>query len=356
MKRLLISVVAVCAMFTLARANPAGAAGPPVVHTFHVALSSYGGSGATGTVDIHPVGTGQSQIDLEARGLAPRTQYTVFYDPGDDCIDAHHTLGVFITDTRGGGSLHAKVLGRITTIGAVAVRLGTLNDGKLVACASIGTPDVDPTVVATSPVDGAVNVPRGTLVTAKFSEAMDPPSLDYTTFFLKADDLVIPAAVEYNAVTWTATLTPTNPLTANKLYTAFVTTGATDNTGEGLEVDYVWHFMTGTNMLARISASASDAVVGVANGVSLKGNPLRSGPATIQFGLARADRVHIRIYDMAGRLVCALVNAPYTAGMHEVVWDRLDASGRVVPRGVYFARVSYEAQRFVATDRMVIVQ
>jgi len=94
----------------------------------------------------------------------------------------------------------------------------------------------------------------------------------------------------------------------------------------------------------------------VPNRVSLTSNPLRSGSATIRFGLASADVVEIKVYDVGGRLVRSLVNRRFEPGENEVTWDRLDSSGKLVSRGLYFTQVSYGSQGFVATKKLTIVQ
>jgi hypothetical protein len=94
----------------------------------------------------------------------------------------------------------------------------------------------------------------------------------------------------------------------------------------------------------------------VPNRVSLASNPLRSGSATTRFGLAKADRVEIKVYDVGGRVVRSLVNRSFEPGEYEVGWDRLDSSGRSVSRGVYFVQVSYGRQGFVATKKLTIIE
>jgi ice-binding like protein len=95
---------------------------------------------------------------------------------------------------------------------------------------------------------------------------------------------------------------------------------------------------------------------GVPNRVSLARNPLRSESATIRFGLAKADRVGIKVYDVSGRMVRDLLDRHFEPGEHEVMWDRLDSSGRSVSRGLYFTQVSYGSQGFVATKKLMIIQ
>jgi hypothetical protein len=75
--------------------------------------------------------------------------------------------------------------------------------------------------------------------------------------------------------------------------------------------------------------------------VSLRNNPLVMGLATIHFGLARADRVQIKIIDVAGRRVRTLADRRFSAGEHDVRWDGVDDDGRACPRGVYFTQVRF---------------
>ncbi len=55
---------------------------------------------------------------------------------------------------------------------------------------------------------------------------------------------------------------------------------------------------------------------------------------------AGAASARVRLYSVAGRLVRELV-APTASGEVVVAWDGLDASGRPVPAGLYFARASW---------------
>jgi hypothetical protein len=90
--------------------------------------------------------------------------------------------------------------------------------------------------------------------------------------------------------------------------------------------------------------------------MALRNNPLRSGFTTVSFGLARADRAEIMIYDVAGRLVRRLADRTFPAGEHALSWDGTDDGGRAVGRGVYFTRVRYRNGGFEVTRRVVVLK
>jgi hypothetical protein len=64
--------------------------------------------------------------------------------------------------------------------------------------------------------------------------------------------------------------------------------------------------------------------------------------------------VRVDVYDVAGRLVRALVDAPQAGGAHAVQWNGRDSAGRVVAAGVYLVRLSAGAE--TSTERVVRIQ
>ena len=112
-------------------------------------------------------------------------------------------------------------------------------------------PDITaPTVISTDPADLDVGVPANRKVAATFSEAMDPLTISTATFTLYDGAVPVVGTVTYAGVT--ATFAPTGGLALNTLYTATVTIGAADLSGNGLASDHVWTFTTGP--LADITA------------------------------------------------------------------------------------------------------
>lgn len=101
-----------------------------------------------------------------------------------------------------------------------------------------------PIVQSTDPANLATNVVLNKTITATFSKPMDPATINTLTYYLKQGNNLIPATISYTAST--ASLVPLAPLAANTLYTATVTTGAKDPSGNALAADYTWTFTTST--------------------------------------------------------------------------------------------------------------
>ena len=111
-----------------------------------------------------------------------------------------------------------------------------------------GSDTTAPAITGRTPAGGTTGVPAGTTVTATFSEALDPATINSSTFELRdAANALVPAAVSYVAATLTATLTPSAPLTASATYTATFRGGATDPrvkdvAGNALAASSSWSF------------------------------------------------------------------------------------------------------------------
>ena len=76
---------------------------------------------------------------------------------------------------------------------------------------------------------------------------------------------------------------------------------------------------------------------------------------TIRFSLARDEKVHLAVYDLAGRLVRTLVNRRIPGGVERtVVWDGTDRYGVRVRSGVYFYRI--ETPTFTEMRKMTMIK
>ena len=75
---------------------------------------------------------------------------------------------------------------------------------------------------------------------------------------------------------------------------------------------------------------------------------------TLRYDLPEPTHVQLAIFDVRGRRVQTLVHARQRAGRHVLVWNGRDASGRLVPSGIYIYRLS--TSRFAQARRMVVLR
>jgi hypothetical protein len=61
---------------------------------------------------------------------------------------------------------------------------------------------------------------------------------------------------------------------------------------------------------------------------------------TIAFDLARAGQTRLEVFDASGRRIRTLADENLAAGSYTRAWDGRDATGRPVPSGVYYCRLS----------------
>jgi hypothetical protein len=142
---------------------------------------------------------------------------------------------------------------------------------------------VQPTITLTNPADQAGGVVINASVNATFSKAMDPATLNATTFTVQASGpptgALLPGAVTYNAVTHVVTFTPSSPLAASTKYTATVV-GARDLAGNLLAAGLVpnpWTFTTGSGVAPGGVALGSAG----ANGIMATSAITNTGAATM---------------------------------------------------------------------------
>jgi hypothetical protein len=113
---------------------------------------------------------------------------------------------------------------------------------------SVGNPDfTPPTVLSVLPPVGSSGICPNAVVTAVFSKAMNPATINTNTFTLTDPVGSVMGVVTFDPSTDTATFTPASPgLSLNTTYTATITTGAQDQFGNALSPEFVWTFATST--------------------------------------------------------------------------------------------------------------
>jgi hypothetical protein len=113
-----------------------------------------------------------------------------------------------------------------------------------------GAPLTPPTVLAASvtPPDLSTQVcPNTPVITATFSKAMNPATINNSTFTLTGPNGPVSGAVTYIVATQIATFTPPTPPglgTTSDTFTATITTGVADTFGNTLATNFTWKFTT----------------------------------------------------------------------------------------------------------------
>ena len=207
---------------------------PATIDTTTFTLAVTGGAAVTGVVTY--VAAGSVATFTPTASLTPNTQYTATITTG-----AQDLAGI---------GLASNYVWTFTTAASVVV--------------------VPPTVISTIPLDLATGVPLNQIVSATFSTAMNPATINSATFTLTGPGAtVVSGLLAYAAVGNTLTFTPTANLAASTLYTATITTGAQDLAGVGLASNYVWTFTTGTAVVVVPPEIVSTIPKNLATGVPL---------------------------------------------------------------------------------------
>jgi len=187
---------------------------PASVSATTFTLTGPGAVSVTGAVTY--VAAGSVATLTPAASLAPNTTYTATITTGTVDLD--------------GTALVQNYVWTFTT-----------------AAAPVLTP---PTVISTIPLNAATGVARNQIVSATFSTAMNPATINSSTFTLTGPGLTaVSGLLAYAAVGNTLVFTPTANLAPSTLFTATVTTGAQNLAGTALASKYVWTFTTGATVV-----------------------------------------------------------------------------------------------------------
>jgi hypothetical protein len=81
-------------------------------------------------------------------------------------------------------------------------------------------------------------------------------------------------------------------------------------------------------------------------------NPVVTG-AQVSYALERAGAASLDVYDATGRQIRTLASGMSKAGTYTVAWDAKDMTGRSVPAGVYYVRLSADK---TSTARLTVVR
>ena len=195
-----------------------------------------------------------------------------------------------------------------------------------------------PRVISTNPTAGAIGVPINSIITATFSEAMNPSTITTSTFTLLRGTRRVAGVVTYTGAT--ATFTPASNLVSNTVYKATVTKGVKNLAGRALATNFVWSFTTGVPPAGQAPVALGKAInfavlagstvtntglskvnrdLGVSPGTAVTGFPPGTVSGTIHAGdpaaaLAKLD-LTIAYNDAAGRKVAPISVAGNLGGL-----------------------------------------
>ncbi|MBD3161123.1 MAG: T9SS type A sorting domain-containing protein [Candidatus Eisenbacteria bacterium] len=94
----------------------------------------------------------------------------------------------------------------------------------------------------------------------------------------------------------------------------------------------------------------------------LENEPLRLGPCipnpfrasvALNYFLPRAGRVELAVYDVTGRKVRTLIDAPNGPGLHRVTWKGTDHAGRSAAAGIYYVKLRIEGEERIEKITLV---
>lgn len=230
-----------------------------------------------------------------------------------------------------------------------------------------GASTTDPTVGSSNPSNGATNVSTstnsnnivaginnlvtGTLVSATFSQPMDPATINSSpagtlaTFTLKetATGTSVPGTVAMNAAGTIATFAPTAAaLAPNTEYTATVTTAAKNAGGTAMANPVAWSFTTGaarTSQAALDLGTAGNFVILSKTGItnvpaSAITGDVGTSPITGAANLLSCPEVTGNVYsvDAAGPAPCSVADpSRLTTAVSDMETAYTHAAGRVIP-------------------------
>jgi len=214
--------------------------------------------------------------------------------------------------------------------------------------------DIAPRVIITSPVDLDTGVLRDAIVTATFSEPMNPVTAQLSFSVLDPDGNAVFGILSFDVPSQTLVFVPDDFLRANATYTATVTTDATSLLGAPLAADHVWEFTTGIQAagmlpvnLGSLTTFVAAAGAGLTNsnssGMTILGGDVALSPTGTCLGdglpcTALNPLITGTLFDSGIIASTAKVDliAAYVDAMSRPPGTLVnDISGMVLPAGVY---------------------
>ena len=133
----------------------------------------------------------------------------------------------------------------------------------MTGCGKETVSSAPPVASALAPSPGATGVAINQTVTATFSQAMNPATINTSTFTLTGASGAVTGSVTYNSTGSVATFTPSVNLAYNTVYTATITTGAANTLSIDTAANYTWTFTTITPPPTVVSTVPTNGATGV---------------------------------------------------------------------------------------------
>ncbi len=128
------------------------------------------------------------------------------------------------------------------------------------------------------------------------------------------------------------------------------------NLKDGTRVVYKLNDITKIDFSGITSVKDAKKVQGILNAFKLHQNyPNPFNPSTtIVYETPTKGNVQVSIYDINGRLIKTLINAPQSAGAHRVTWQGFNQSGQKVASGVYIYMVKFN--NAISSKKMLLLK
>jgi hypothetical protein len=224
------------------------------------------------------------------------------------------------------------------------------------APAGPGSPLTPPTVASVTPPDGSTLVcPNVAVITATFSKAMNPATINTNTFLLSGPSGGVTGTVSLDSTGTIATFTPpAASLTASTKFTATITIAAADTFGNHLAANFTWSFTTSatcnqlpppsglgtacgfgilaaTPVVSSVGPTTVNGNIGIFPAASITGFPPGTFTGTEHLGDAVAQTAQ-------NDLTTAYNNALNAGGGPSVgTAVTADIGGQTLPPGIYIA-------------------
>ena len=196
--------------------------GPATVAVNHAGTRAYVTNNTSGTVSIFDPAT----------NLIVGGPVSVGSGPIGAAVNLTDTKVYVVNETSGTVSVVDTVTNSVTAtvaVGTAPVALGTFIESL-------------PQVISTAPGNNATLIDTATVVKATFNKDMDASTINTSTFTLSG----VTGTVSYSAASRTATFIPSNKLSEATTYTATITAGVKDLSGNNMTSDFTWSFKTNT--------------------------------------------------------------------------------------------------------------